>query len=306
MPTRRGGRIGVGSAQGVFTQAQHPPARHIDGGPGFHWIKRAYRLLQNLQRCTVPTHFLWLVDQHPEVTWAYWFYAENGNSRKKALLEAYLLTGASDDEIGRRFGVTAETVAAYEGVFFNVRDCLGKASYIEGTVLDPAFTNRFGGGTHELLWKRIGYHQGLAVLDAAVSGNGNGRPNRGSDVQSFVSDQALAGLKLQAALAIVAASDSPEAQKHLLSLYPQFDAIEQNQKSSASAHRQILTHVQAVVSAFKPTVASRFDKPDRSDPRTQYEMGGAELSAQEVINLRHGIPPDFADIDSSVFGDEAS
>jgi hypothetical protein len=288
-------------AHGVLGQTQSPPSRHTDGGPGFHWIRRGYVLLRNLRRCTQPINLQWLVNQHPDATWAYWLYAAPENGRKKALLEAYLLTGESDEVVAARFGIQAEIVRAYEGIFFNVRQWLPDSAYIEGTVLDPTQISRFGSEPRELLWKRIGYRNGIALLEAAVSGRGDAPRTGESNVESFVNRQAIVGLKLQGALAAVMASDSPEAQAQILRLYPSIDAIDRNQRSNASAHSQVLAHVEAMVSGFTPTVASRYSEPDYSDPRTKFELAGVELSAQELINLQHGIPPDGADVDSSIF-----
>ncbi len=119
-------------------------------------------------------------------------------------------------------------------------------------------------------------------------------------VEEFVGAHAIEEAKLRATIAIVAATDDGDTQAELLRLYPALMNLERQQAAAQNGQALILEHVRAALSGMTPTMVSRFDQPDTS-LQGQFEHGGAVLSAQELVNLQHGIQPDLMGADASIY-----
>jgi hypothetical protein len=112
-----------------------------------------------------------LYEAQPDVSWAHQtFFHEPLLSRQ--ILEACLLTNEPFPEIAHRIGTTTSAVAAFEALFFNVRDRLQSRDWIYLAVLKPpAGSTAAGEMTDELrghAYRFLGYFGGPVILDAAL------------------------------------------------------------------------------------------------------------------------------------------
>jgi hypothetical protein len=289
-------------ARGIHNHT-HPPASRIgDRGPGFGWIRRTLAFLQDLSRCQCTAHHGWLSGQHPSLFLAHRLYSQRECRRTKALVEAYLLTGATNEEITQRFNMRADVVDAYQNVFFHVRDQLCNTHFIETSVI--ARTSSFHAGYHpcEKLWKSIGYRHGIKVLDAVTTGVLQPGSGRNTSIDGFLRRQVIGLSKLQVAITAIGAEDNPEAQAALMKIYPQLLALEQHELAVGNTDSQLLTHIQAMIDAVNVTVAGQFDEWDESDPLSKYDRGAVELSPEELMGVQQGKKPRAADwLNESVY-----
>lgn len=104
-----------------------------------------------------------LIHHHPDREW-------------RSIVQARLLTGATDEEIAHMGATLPETINLYERLFFNVRDRLDNKDWIVKTILGTATqrsANRYDTTTdhqRDLLYKLFGYFGGPVILDVIISG----------------------------------------------------------------------------------------------------------------------------------------
>lgn len=116
------------------------------------------------------------------------------------LLEARILAGQSDDEIAGKLGVDRRTVAAYEALFFNVRDRLDNPDYIMGAAIGT-ISATISHGNMEPLWKLYAYFGGPVMLEHLAYNFPGGRANSAMDLQSLARDLIGASLEVRALVA---------------------------------------------------------------------------------------------------------
>ncbi len=74
--------------------------------------------------------------------WAHSTYEAGGFNR--TMLEAALLTEASEEDLADYFGIPRRALVAYEHLFFNVRPYLANEAWIEEKVLRPSKSGSIG------------------------------------------------------------------------------------------------------------------------------------------------------------------
>ena len=113
------------------------------------------------------------VRRDPEVHGAY-ALRSGADGRLRWAVEARLLAGQTDAEVAARCGVPAEVVAAYERLFFDVRDKLGAADHVVLNVIGPGVHDAESAGDPEVWTKLIGYFYGPLALDAVLDALSDG------------------------------------------------------------------------------------------------------------------------------------
>jgi hypothetical protein len=130
--------------------------------------------------------------------------------RRRWVLEARLLAGQSDAEVAARMGLGADAVAAYEAVFYAVRDGLGATDWVHLVVIGLGLYDGFDSADEETALKLYGYHLGPLVLDALLENVfTGGRP---------VADPRLAD-QLRLALAVQSIEVTPDNAAGVLRLH---------------------------------------------------------------------------------------
>ncbi len=133
--------------------------RWDDGG-----VVRAGSFCKVLARVHGDSRHPRLVRGHPEVLGAY--NLRQGNPHDSSEIEARLLAGQSDEEIGDRIGVPPAVIDLYEQLFYEVRHRLGCPDWIMATAIGPRLYEGFDSGDHEVIGKLLAYLRGPHVLDA--------------------------------------------------------------------------------------------------------------------------------------------
>ena len=106
-----------------------------DGTESAKWIKRLARFLQVYRQCAGNEQLLCrLAMEYPAMFFAFYLYHETSIQRARFDVEARILARQSDLDIALCFGCLEETIAAYEAIFFHVRDKLDNKDYIVSTV----------------------------------------------------------------------------------------------------------------------------------------------------------------------------
>lgn len=132
-----------------------------------------------------------LFSANPGLYYAHSLYHQN-DTEWRSILEARILTGASDEDIAETLGTLPETVDWYEQLFFNVRDRIDKQDWIVKTVIGtPAarLANRYDTTTdhqRDMLYRLFGYFGGPLVLSVIVSGfESRSLPNKTSQLANW-------------------------------------------------------------------------------------------------------------------------
>ena len=85
-----------------------------------------------------------------------------------AELEARVLAGSSPELIGEHCGLSAESVAAYEALFFDVRPLLEATSYILHRVIGRPIIDGFSLSDLGSIWRFFGYMRGRHTLEVLL------------------------------------------------------------------------------------------------------------------------------------------
>ncbi len=91
-------------------------------------------------------------------------------NRSRWELEARLIAGQTNEDIGIRISVYPESVAYYEKWFYNVRDRLNNVGYIFNNLIAPLMPNNPKETDYEMLWKFYGLRADGNVLDSLIYG----------------------------------------------------------------------------------------------------------------------------------------
>lgn len=148
-----------------------------------------------------------LYRQSPEIYHA-WTIRSSGDQEAAAIIQARILAGQNDLEIARQFSTLPGAVAAYEALFFNVRDRLHARSAIVKSVLGPA-VNRTGDQTESLdpfrtgvCYQLFGYFGGVEALEFLLFGMQHlAVPTNGTEAAEWTRQVAEAAIQRKTAMA---------------------------------------------------------------------------------------------------------
>jgi hypothetical protein len=129
--------------------------------------RQAWRYLHGVERGTAADRQA-LDRAFPAVAAAYHFY-RTADSLSQAEVEARLLGREDNATISRKCGLSPSAVAAYHGIFFNVRTKLEAESYITNVVLGTKVHDGVTPEDRELILKTFGYGLGGRVVDQALA-----------------------------------------------------------------------------------------------------------------------------------------
>ena len=272
-----------------------PTSMRRDTPMGCKWIKRAHRFLRDYRACNNnDRQKALLAEARHDIFWAHWAWNAELNPQKFSI-EAHILARENDFEIGFRCGVQPGVVAAYEALFFNVRDKLQHQKYILNCVLGASVHRGLSEREFDLLWKLYGYFLGPHVLDMLENKfSTTGWCSTPDGVGAAVLDDAISTLKLKAALAAKTVPVNQHTQLALLERFTQFVEVERNTDSSGKAQEQILDHISAMMTSLPFNIGGR-------DPRNNhmmidrgnmepFEISSIELTYEENLRISVGKP----------------
>jgi len=263
------------------------PSKAIDGPTGFAWIRRASRLKRrHALVANKPNELYALVRTDKELFWAHSIWADDKAPTRWAI-EARILAGETDAEIAQKLGCEPEVVAAYEAVFFDVREKLPHQEYIVNVVMAEAVTRGLTERQYDLLWKMFGYKGGPHVLDAMISKFTEiKRPEKADDVSSFFQESAINSMRHKAAVAAFTVPINTHTQLMLLDAYVKYVEIERTTENASKANTNIVQNIGTMLAALPFKIGTKLDSG--GDKMVPFDDSAAELRGDELMIVAAG------------------
>jgi hypothetical protein len=142
----------------------------------------------------------------------------------RAIVEAFILAGETDEQIAQRYGFHPESVGWYEAMYFHVRDRLESVTWvlksIGGILGSRPPLAADGVLTREqirLTWKVFGYYGGPSILEAVlgVLSPGAKQPQQ---IDAWIDQKGTDAIKVRSAIAAYWLESSPANALKLLRL----------------------------------------------------------------------------------------
>lgn len=224
-------------------------------------------------------HFIYY---HPDKEW-------------RAMVDACLLAGMTDHEIGEHVGTLPEAIDAYEALFFNVRDRLTNQVWIVKTILG-AFSARQANangtideGQYYMLLKLFGYYGGPDVLMTLLSGcQERGRPHSLKDVANWFDETLSANIRRHAVLASRSLQTNKFNAVQIMELHTKLIEIARVQEANAGSTNADEKNIAATLTAI-PWMAGPAAAKKLPSPLQQFSETAAELRADEMLLLNAGM-----------------
>lgn len=270
--------------------------KRLDTPAGFKWIRQAMRFLTERRASRTDIQDARLATKYRDVYWAHWLWTQS--TGHKHSVEAHLLARETDFEVGFRCGIPPSTVAAYEAIFFNVREKLQHPKYILHCVLGDQLHRGLTDADFPLLWKLYGYFSGPHVLDAMehkfTGTTWCGTPDA---VGAVVQDDTIGTMKLKAALAAKSVPVNQHTQLAIMEVFTKFVEIERTTDSAGKTENQLLDHIAAMFGSLPLNVGGVNPKTGKRLPPTvmaPYDQGSVELTYAETmrVSVHRPIPND--------------
>jgi hypothetical protein len=262
-------------------------SKSADGSDGFKWIRRALRLKRRHALAANRPHAVFaLARADKELFWAHSIWSEERAPTRWAI-EARILAGESDAEIGQKLGCDASVIEAYEAVFFDVRARLHQIEYISNVVMGEAVARGLTERQYDLLWKLFGYRGGPYVLDAMIGKfSALNKPQRAEDVSQFFQEAAINSMRHKAAVAALTVPINQHTQLPLLDAYVKYVEIERTTQNAERAQVSIVQNIGAMLSALPFKVGTKLDSA--GDKMVPFDNNAAELRSDELMVVAAG------------------
>lgn len=262
-------------------------ASRVDGPDGFQWIRRAVRLKRRYEQFINNPSLMYSLSQHDHALfWAHHMWAEDKIPTKWAV-EAHILAGETDEEIAARLGTQPAVIAAYEAVFFNVRDRLRHREYVLNVVIKDSVTRGLNERQYDLLWKLFGYQAGPLVLDAVIGRFTNPyRPQKEEEVAGFFNDAAIGIIKQKATIAALSVPVNSHTQTLLLDAFVKYVEIERTTDNATKAQATIVENIGAMLDALPFHVGTKLDS--EQEKMVPFDNTAAELRGTELMIVAAG------------------
>lgn len=262
-------------------------SRAIDGADGFEWIRRAIRLKRRFEQANNrPAAIYALLQRDRDLFWAHSIWAEDKAPTRWGI-EARVLAGETNEEIAAKVGTSPAVIAAYEQVFFDVREKLQNTDYITNVVMADAVTRGLQERQYDLLWKMLGYKGGAHVLNAVISkSSALTRPETPEEVAGFFQDFAINAMKYKAAVATMTVQINTHTQLSLIDSFVKYVEIERTTENATKAHSTIVENIGAMLSSLPFKVGTKLDSDTLK--MLPFDNGAAELRNDELMVLSTG------------------
>lgn len=267
-------------AVGIVAGRQPEARRSLDTAEGASWIRKACTLKRWLDQCRDEYDQAIVASRLSDLFFAYMLWEQKDHWRW--YVEAYVLAGSTNEEIGAKLDMDPAIIRAYEALFFNVRDRLANQGYILNAVLGPAIQRGLSEREYDLLLKLYGYLYGPYMLDALYCRTVN--PTRCTSPESVAAalrDDAIGSVMLDAAQAGKTLRVNSHTQLELLHIFTKFVEIERTTDASDNMQEQLLTRIGDVLRNVSFSVGGR----DPLQGHVQIELGDTDTYRQAGIEL---------------------
>ncbi len=277
-------------AMGILEGSQPGTTCRMDGRLGRDWINQAIDFEDGLATAKTHRERMDVADHNPGIWMAKFIYeqqAPNGQALRSAI-EARILARQTDEQIAQCTGCTPAAIAAYEALFFNVRDRLANVDFITHCVIGaPA-----AGAKDEPLgrvWKLFGYRAGPQVLEAVLGGLSAGQVVESADDVSKYLDVVTAETVQQKAA--VAAATIPVQEKTCFRLIDAHSKSVKAGRNTNSASLQ-LESLQVGLQQLLEGMPYKFIGKVEENQLTEFDRNAAELRTEELelVALGYQIP----------------
>ncbi len=267
-------------AIGILEGSQPDTTCRTDGRLGRDWIKQAIAFEEGLAAAKTHRERMDVADRNPGIWLAKFIYeqqAPNGQALRSAI-EARILARQTNDQIAQCLGCKPDVIAAYESLFFNVRDRLTNVDFITHCVIG-APAARAEDEPLCRVWKQFGYRAGPHVLEAVLGGLAAGQVVESADDVSEYLDVVTAETVKQKAA--VAAATIPVREKTSFRL---IDAHSKSVKAGRNASRagQQLESLQVGLQQLLEAMPYKFIGKVEEDKLSEFDRNAAELRTEEL------------------------
>jgi hypothetical protein len=268
-------------AKGIVDDGAPWASCNRDTCQGKGWIKRTERYLLALRQAKTYDQHVQVVVDFNAIYWAHRIHEATDNLRiRRSGIEARILARETNDQIARKTGYSADTIAAFEALFFNVRDRLGRRDFIMNGVLGQAAVHGLHARDHDLLWKIVGYKAGPHVLDAMIGHIPNPMwASRAEDVPAFFQDTAINLMKMKAAMATLTVPVESHTQLNLIEAFVKYVEIERTTESAGSASDQIQEGLQQMLESMPYATIGVVN----AKQLPEFDKNAAELRSDELM-----------------------
>ena len=157
--------------------------------------------LDALANCTTDDERMVVQRRWPEISEARAIF--NANNPRRWELEAYLLSGESDEEVAARFGLTPRTVATYVSLFFAMRFFVTEPEWLALKMFGSAFALNFRDNQLQQFWAWVGICGGPIMLETVVAAfHASWQPGTSPLLSVYLAPDAPVALNMQALVAI--------------------------------------------------------------------------------------------------------
>lgn len=291
---------------GLAVDGRLPLSRKRDD----EWVRKAAKFRRKLAKCKDAFDQAYLAEEQPEVYWAHRLHdvvkydgddqAQDYRCGIKYEVEARILAGESDAAVAERAGLQPEDVAAYEKLFFNVRDDLHRTTYIFHQVLGPAVQRGLYSREWDLLWKLYGYMRGPATLDFVISAFQNWRSaTPSSDVLRQLEADQSGMLLRQAAITTQTMRINSETQGDIVALWFKLKELERLKGAGGSGGDALIVGLSRFLEINDYTVGAPDPEREGRSALTTYDEGAVEVDGRRLAGMlaagRIEMDPEFVD-----------
>lgn len=236
-----------------------------------------------------------LFPRYPDLYLAYELFVSEGCERARCALEARLLARQSDEEISSKLTTMPEAVAAYEQLFFNVRDRLDNADYIVARVLAPTMSNGYETASLDLSAKFFGYFAGPQVLDYILHGYDRNMklPATTDNCQSYLDEFFRGGLARRSAETVNVFEVNKFNVMQLFEIHAGLVAVTNKAKEEAESLNVVEESIDLLLKALPWAAGSARREALAASPLNEYYGQAGELRSRELLAVTAGHAKDL-------------
>lgn len=226
--------------------------------------------------------------KYPDLMHAFEIFERNDSTR--IAIEARLLAGQNNRTIALKAGTTREAIAAFEALFFNVRDRLANKDYIVQQVIKPLVIAGLAGIANGLSAKFFGYFGGPIVLDQILDGYDHStmRPHETINLNDYFDKHWEAQIRRRSAETISALGINQFNAFELLNIHQKLIEQAKNIRGDSVTKTNVEENINVLLTAIPWSVGTEGRKRVAKTPLAPYANKSGELRVDEMYALLEG------------------
>lgn len=228
-------------------------AVHGLGAPSWRegrWARLAFQMNQALLRDNSEDALCRLVAWNPGMVFAYELWSNTG-SMAKDIVEAFILGGATSEQIAHRLCIQIEALDAYAALFYDVREKLKHRAYVAAELIGSEWSGPLSRVTFATVLKAFGYNMGPHVVDAMLGVyHRNVAPIQPGEIGAFLPVVTGLELTVKAAVAVKLIPVNDRTAPYLLRLNAWILERERNTPNSSDGDENVREGIDHVLRDF--------------------------------------------------------